>query len=643
MSTDITLVGLRIDGVELDIQTLVDLQTDARSDLEDIFPRLAEAENRGANNRWRIENIEIGIALLPTLIATSIGESSAILEGSIESVELALAAARAEAEAARLLAERTERRYNETRTYIDDTSFAARQEIQNRFQNDLFELQDGFDASIFDLEESVNIDIINANTRIDTRKTEIINETSARAEMVNALEATYFTDTQQVKAESLTSYYTAVAADQAIANSVSDLRSTFIGPDDQIKASVLTGYYTKAGTDSALSGVQEVLNSEIVGNKTDAETLVNAVSANLTNNYYTKVSTDSAIAASQTTLQASIDGVSANIEENYQTKVESGSAISALQITLQSEIETVATDKVTQAANIINSNLTTNYYTSAETDGAISASQTTLQANITSTDIATTAAQNAADAASALANTKGKVLVQSATPAAADRLSQNLWIDITSGNNTPKRWTGSSWAAVTDKAATDAAAAAAAALLAANSISATLTNDYYTKVSTDQAISSAETRLSADIGEVSASVTTQGSAIVDLQEGQAAGSSVAGYLIKAQAGGAVSLIDLVASNDGVTEAYSIIKIAADDIILEGSVTADSLGVGSVIADKIGVGEVTAEKINVGSLSAISATIGTLSSAPSGERVVIQDDRISVFDNNNALRVRIGRL
>lgn len=73
------------------------------------------------------------------------------------------------------------------------------------------------------------------------------------------------------------------------------------------------------------------------------------------------------------------------------------------------------------------------------------------------------AASNAAAAAEGVANSKGKVIIQSGAPAVADRLPQNLWIDTTGGANTPKRWNGSAWVAVTDKAATDAAAAAVSA------------------------------------------------------------------------------------------------------------------------------------------------------------------------------------
>jgi hypothetical protein len=89
---------------------------------------------------------------------------------------------------------------------------------------------------------------------------------------------------------------------------------------------------------------------------------------------------------------------------------------------------------------------------------------TGLNNSLTTTNTNVSTAQTAANNAAALAGSKGKVMVQTAPPAAADQLAQNLWIDITGGANTPKRWNGSAWAAVTDKVATDAANAAASAL-----------------------------------------------------------------------------------------------------------------------------------------------------------------------------------
>lgn len=85
------------------------------------------------------------------------------------------------------------------------------------------------------------------------------------------------------------------------------------------------------------------------------------------------------------------------------------------------------------------------------------------------TDAATAArkANTAAAAAAGVANGKADVLIQSTAPATSMRKVSTLWIDTTGGANTPKRWNGSAWVAVTDKAATDAANAAVKANTAA--------------------------------------------------------------------------------------------------------------------------------------------------------------------------------
>ncbi|QKZ05817.1 phage tail protein [Pseudomonas eucalypticola] len=118
-------------------------------------------------------------------------------------------------------------------------------------------------------------------------------------------------------------------------------------------------------------------------------------------------------------------------------------------------------------ASALNS-LTTRVSSAEGTISSQGTALTGLNNSLTATNANVTAAQTAATNAATLAGSKGKVMVQTATPAAADQLAQNLWIDITGGANTPKRWNGSAWAAVTDKVATDAAAAAANALAVAN-------------------------------------------------------------------------------------------------------------------------------------------------------------------------------
>lgn len=82
-------------------------------------------------------------------------------------------------------------------------------------------------------------------------------------------------------------------------------------------------------------------------------------------------------------------------------------------------------------------------------------------------------ANTAAAAAAGVANGKADVLIQSTAPDTSMRKATTLWIDTTGGANTPKRWNGSAWVAVTDKAATDAANAAVKANDAAKTAQST--------------------------------------------------------------------------------------------------------------------------------------------------------------------------
>lgn len=113
---------------------------------------------------------------------------------------------------------------------------------------------------------------------------------------------------------------------------------------------------------------------------------------------------------------------------------------------------------------------------------AVNASSVATQAKATAdsaaqsaTDAANAAqkANTAAAAAAGVANGKADVLIQSTAPDASMRKSTTLWIDTTNGSNTPKRWNGSTWMAVTDKAATDAADAAVKAHAAAQTAQST--------------------------------------------------------------------------------------------------------------------------------------------------------------------------
>lgn len=81
------------------------------------------------------------------------------------------------------------------------------------------------------------------------------------------------------------------------------------------------------------------------------------------------------------------------------------------------------------------------------------------------------------------------------------------------------------------------------------------------------------------------------------------------WAVMIDAGGKLTGIKLL--SDGTTSAMAI---AADEVLIDGSVKAKSLAAGAVTAVKIAASAVTADKISVTSLSAISAYLGMITSA-----------------------------
>lgn len=77
----------------------------------------------------------------------------------------------------------------------------------------------------------------------------------------------------------------------------------------------------------------------------------------------------------------------------------------------------------------------------------------------------------------------------------------------------------------------------------------------------------------------------------------------------------------------------VIRKMGGELIVDGSITANLIEANSITAGKLVSGEI----------STLGLTIGTLSSSPSGERLVLKDDSIVVYDANNNVRVKIGDL
>ena len=248
------------------------------------------------------------------------------------------------------------------------------------------------------------------------------------------------------------------------------------------------------------------------------------------------------------------------------------------------------------------------------------------------TDAATAArkANTAAAAAAGVANGKADVLIQSTAPDASMRKPTTLWIDTTNGANTPKRWNGSAWAAVTDKAATDAANAAVKAHAAAQTAQSTAD-----KAQTTAANAAAQAN-QAQAAAKKAQTTADGKNLIyrgpdepshdGLKPGDmwwrtqkywtrwkgeknASPSLLADFYTYWQGAPNNSPSVLVPLADRVIEVltwdgtrFTPFDLVANNILAAGTVAAKHLAVDSVTAEKVKANAVTADKIAANSVT-----------------------------------------
>ena len=188
------------------------------------------------------------------------------------------------------------------------------------------------------------------------------------------------------------------------------------------------------------------------------------------------------------TAQSTADVANAAAKSATTTAGQAKDAANAAQTAAESAKKTAGNAETLANTANASANAAKSDAASAKTDAAnaktaaANASSVATQAKATAdsaaqsaTDAANAAqkANTAAAAAAGVANGKADVLIQSTAPATSMRKASTLWIDTTGGANTPKRWNGSAWVAVTDKAATDAANAAVKANDAAKTAQST--------------------------------------------------------------------------------------------------------------------------------------------------------------------------
>jgi hypothetical protein len=312
-------------------------------------------------------------------------------------------------------------------------------------------------------------------------------------------------------------------------NSVTTINGTLTNKAD---ASALTALTTRV---TAAEGVNTSQGTSIT-------TLDNSLTA-LTTTVNTKA--DASALTDLTTRVTAAEGVNTS----------QGTSIT----TLNNNVSTLTTTVNTKADASALTALTTRVTAAEGVNTSQGSSITTLNNSLSITNTNVTAAQTAADNAATLAGSKGKVLVQSTTPVAGDQLAQNLWIDTTGGANTPKRWNGSSWVAVTDKVATDAAAAAAAAQTTANTKA-----DASAVTALTTRVTNAEGTLTAQAGQITTLTTTVGNntAAINTEASTRAtqtGELYAQYTVKVDVGGLISGYGLAstANNAAPTSAFGV--------------------------------------------------------------------------------------
>lgn len=238
---------------------------------------------------------------------------------------------------------------------------------------------------------------------------------------------------------------------------------------------ILTGERNRSEAAEALAFARTELSAAITEGlqaeaqqRTQLAAKVDSQAAALSQESTARSTADEALAQQQQALVAQVMQTDQRLQAQIQSESQARADADAAEATQRQLLAATVAANRTEGLNAVDAAFAAISAEQTARANAISAeasARQTLAATVSSNH---SAALAAAQAASDAAGSKGKVIFGSSAPAVADRLAQNLWIDSTGGANTPKRWNGSAWVAVTDKAATDAAAAAAQAQATAN-------------------------------------------------------------------------------------------------------------------------------------------------------------------------------
>lgn len=319
---------------------------------------------------------------------------------------------------------------------------------------------------------SAQTTLANADTalgsRIDSLVTKVdSNEAAANSKIDSVTESvTTLSGATNTRFDSMESELTAVSTVATDAQYAAGNNSNAIGGLDSRIGTAETALLTKASasaldtTNTNLSNLEGTVTSQgtqlttLNNNLVQTDTILDGVKgtadtalseANTANGTLTTKADSSVVSA----LSSQVSGISGEVQSNSSSITALTNRVEDNEVAIGTKASSDALQSLTNEVSTVKGTVTTQGQSITDLSGTVT-SQGTLIVD----------AQTAANNAASLAGSKGKVFFQNTAPPASERLAQNLWIDTTGGNNTPKRWQTNAWNPVSDKVATDALNAA---------------------------------------------------------------------------------------------------------------------------------------------------------------------------------------
>lgn len=354
---------------------------------------------------------------------------------------------------------------------------------------------------------SAQTTLANADTalgsRIDSLVTKVnSNETAVNSKIDSVTESvTTLTGSTNTRFDSMESELTTVSTVASDAQDAASNNSDAIDGLDSRIGSTESELLTKASasalntTNTNLSNLEgtvtsqgkqlTTLNNSLVQTGTRLDGVSDTADTALSNanaaNVALTTKADSSVVAS---LTSQVSGISGEVRSNSSSITELTNRVEDNEVAIGTKASSAALQALTNEVSTVKGTVTTQGQSITSLTGTVT-SQGTLIGN----------AQTAANNAASLAGSKGKVFFQNTAPPASERLAQNLWIDTTGDNNTPKRWQTNAWKPVSDKVAVDA-------LNAANQANQAITTKADVK-----AVQDLQTNLTAVDGRVTANAS----------------------------------------------------------------------------------------------------------------------------------------